>query len=158
MNSDNGIQTIRVLHIEDNSDDQRFVLAALSDYAEWRFDLVQVGRLAEAKQLLDVEQFDVILLDLNLPDADSYMTFSGVLRHARTSAIVLLTGHLDDLQIIRFIRLGADDAVVKGSFNAEALPRRLAINSIRHQRTTVGEQSLRTLEGKLLNITGGAYD
>ena len=158
MNSDNGIQTIRVLHVEDNLDDQIFVVDALARYKDARFLLTQVGTLSHAKRLLDSGQYDVILLDVKLPDADAYMTFSGVLRHARTSAIVLLTGHLDDLQIIRFIRLGADDAVVKGSFNAEALPRRLAINSIRHQRTTVGEQSLRTLEGKLLNITGGAYD
>lgn len=56
----------RVLHIEDDADLGRVIKAALED----RADLVTVGTLRAAEQLLREASFSLVILDIRLPDGD----------------------------------------------------------------------------------------
>ena len=57
---------IRLLHVEDDVDLSEMVGALLSDFGT----LTNVGTLREAREHLDRERYDLVLLDMGLPDGD----------------------------------------------------------------------------------------
>ena len=59
---------IAVLLIEDNPGDARLVREMLAEASTVQFKLAHVGRLSDGQTLLVRQKFDVILLDLSLPD------------------------------------------------------------------------------------------
>ena len=72
---------IRVLLVEDNPSDVGLVRAELADVAAGQFELTHVKRLSEAEQRLREECYDVILLNLSLPDAHELATLTGLRQH-----------------------------------------------------------------------------
>ena len=117
---------IRVLLVEDNEADARFVSTLLHGPSQ-ALEGKHVGRLDHALQILKGVQFDVILLDLNLEDSSGYETFSRMLSAAGGAAIIVLSGSDDEELAIRTVREGAQDYLVKGSFD-----RRLLLRAIRY--------------------------
>ncbi|MFQ6047617.1 MAG: response regulator, partial [Gemmatimonadales bacterium] len=59
---------LEVLLVEDNAGDVRLLEEALHSATSIRFQVTTVDRLADAVRLLGERQFDVVLLDLTLPD------------------------------------------------------------------------------------------
>ena len=114
---------MRVLLIEDNDGDADLVTDALSAAVNADVELERVVRLRDATERLATDRFDVVLLDLTLPDA---MNFEGLtrLRGAAPSApIVVLTGHRDPAKGIEAIQLGAQDYLQKGQAQGAELLR-----------------------------------
>ena len=66
---------IRVLLVEDNPGDARLVEETLAEVRSARFDLTHVTRLDDARQSLEKEQYDAVLLDLFLEECTSSATF-----------------------------------------------------------------------------------
>ena len=66
---------IRVLLVEDNPGDARFILEMLRDVQADLFALEQVDRLAPALERLSRAAVDVVLLDLDLPDSKGIDVF-----------------------------------------------------------------------------------
>ncbi|NQT84828.1 hybrid sensor histidine kinase/response regulator, partial [bacterium] len=60
---------MKVLLVEDNAGDARLIREALTEANAKQFKLVHVERLADALKRLAKEKWDVVLLDLSLPDA-----------------------------------------------------------------------------------------
>ncbi len=60
---------VEILLVEDNCGDARLLRETLADAGSSRFWLRHVERLGDALQLLREEEFDVVLLDLALPDS-----------------------------------------------------------------------------------------
>lgn len=75
--------------------------------------------------LLAIEkgEFDVILLDLNLPDSRGLETVAAVHRKARGTPIVVLTGYEDESVGLEAIGLGAQDYLIKDRLNITLLRR-----------------------------------
>jgi two-component system sensor histidine kinase UhpB len=59
----------RILLVEDSRSDARLLEATLLGAGAYRFRLTHVERLAEALAALAGGGFDVVLLDLHLPDS-----------------------------------------------------------------------------------------
>jgi serine phosphatase RsbU (regulator of sigma subunit) len=108
----------------------------LGDRWDVPFDLVQVEMLAAAVERCTEEAFDVILLDLNLPDSRGLQTFFTVQAHAADVPIVVLTGHNDEHSAMKAVQAGAQDYLVKGQVNDRLLARsiRYAIERSRRHR------------------------
>lgn len=66
----------------------------------------------EAFKLTQEESFDLILLDLNLPDGNGY-SFCTAMKKERDIPIIMLTAMGDEPSIVTGFELGADDYVVK---------------------------------------------
>ncbi len=94
-------KTIRVLLVEDNPGDARLLEEALAEApASSAFHLTHVQTLAQTLALLGEERFDLLLLDLGLPDSQGLDALTVVRALAPGTAIVVLTG-LDRLMMLR---------------------------------------------------------
>ena len=127
---------IRLLLVEDDPDDVWVMRNLLGDRWDVPFELVQVEMLAAAVERCTEETFDVILLDLNLPDSRGLQTFFTVQAHAAEVPIVVLTGHNDEQSAMKAVQAGAQDYLVKGQVNDRLLARsiRYAIERSRRHR------------------------
>ncbi|MGP0074411.1 MAG: response regulator [Bryobacteraceae bacterium] len=122
---------IRVLLVEDNPGDARLFTELVRDAGAGQWKLVQVGRLSAALDRLRREPFDVILLDLSLPDAEGLETLIRAHAEAPKIPIVVLTGHDDEALAVRAVRAGAQDYLVKGRLDGDLLVRSIRYASER---------------------------
>jgi two-component system cell cycle sensor histidine kinase/response regulator CckA len=122
---------IRVLLVEDNPGDARLFTELLRSAGAGHLRMVQVDRLAAALDCLKRDSFDVVLLDLSLPDANGLDTLVRAHAHAPKIPIVVLTGHDDEALAVRAVRAGAQDYLVKGHVDGELLVRSIRYASER---------------------------
>ncbi|MGX2031784.1 ATP-binding response regulator [Methylocaldum gracile] len=120
-------QHYHVLLVEDSPSDAFLVEDALGQVGMVCFDLERAARLSEAKEILRRQRFDVILLDLNLPDAEGVDTLLKIRDMAGSVPIVVFTGLDNEAVGFRLIQEGAQDFVIKGQFQGNLL-----IRSIRY--------------------------
>lgn len=115
------VKTLQILLVEDNPVDARLVTGLLqsASYPECR----HASSLAEAMAQLATGSVDVILLDLSLDDSSGYETFAQVRQAAPESAILVLSGSDDEELASRTVREGAQDYLMKGSFDGKLLLR-----------------------------------
>jgi diguanylate cyclase (GGDEF)-like protein/PAS domain S-box-containing protein len=112
----------RVLLIEDNPGDRRLVRELLAEQRS-QFEITEAARLDDAWRHLRGREFDVLLLDLSLPDAEGVATVRHCQAVTPSVAIVVLTG-LDDAQIgAAALQCGAQDYLVKGQIDGRLLDR-----------------------------------
>src|SRR5258708_5401717 len=144
---------IDVLLVEDNPVDARMITAQLRAPSAM-LRCRHVTRLAEALEHLKTERLDVVLLDLNLDDSCGYETFHRVRQAAPKAAILVLSGSDDENLAIRTVREGAQDYLVKGSFDGRLLLRAIRY-AIERKRT---EEALRHSETTLRAIFENSLD
>ena len=103
----------RVLLVEDNPGDARLIRFELEEAGDHQFELVVDDRLGAALERLAQEPFDVLLLDLSLPDSQGLDTFRRVCTAHPDLPIVVLTG-LDDERIAVATMQGGGGSRFKG--------------------------------------------
>ena len=93
--------------------------------------------LAASVAALKSDNFDVILLDLNLPDSSDLATLTSIVAVAPEVPIVVLTATNSDEIGLRAVQMSAQDFLLKGDFNYVTLDRAIiyAIERHRLQRT-----------------------
>lgn len=87
-------------------------------------------------------RFDLILLDIMLPGMNGFDVCNAIREADRELPIIMLTARVSDEDIVRGLRLGADDYVAK-PFSVEQLVLRVAAVLRRTQPTAVAEIMLR---------------
>ncbi len=116
-------QPIKILVIEDNPGDADLVDVRLDQVKGFRAEVVHVQRLDQALLRAQAEPFDLLLLDLGLPDSRGLDTLQRMQQACPQVPIVVLTG-LDDEEVgLEAIRNGAQDYLTKGQINAVLLAR-----------------------------------
>jgi len=144
-------QICRILLIEDNPGDVRFIQVSLSEVNNFRFSLDHVSELKKGLELFDEKDFDVVLLDLALPDSMGLKTLAKVQDKVPNIPIIILTGNDDEEVILRAAQSGAQDYLTKGKTNSRllirsmqyAIQRKKAENKIQHLNTVL--QALRNV-------------
>jgi PleD family two-component response regulator len=139
-------QRVAILLVEDSPSDARRLHRALTRARGIEFTPVQVEQLKEALEQLAHERFEVILLDLSLPDSQGLETLRRVQAHAAAVPIVVLTGLEDEELALQALHEGAQDYLVKGQVDSSGLVRALRYAMERKR----GEQALREHEQRTL--------
>ncbi|WP_052049808.1 hybrid sensor histidine kinase/response regulator [Leptolyngbya sp. KIOST-1] len=116
---------VRVLLIEDNLAEARFLQEVLKGAPRCRFQLSHAQRLGEAIAQLGEGAFDVALLDLTLPDSSGLDSLDLLLSQAPSLPVVVLTNTNDDDLAVAAVRHGAQDYLMKRSLQQEVLVRSL---------------------------------
>ena len=127
---------IRVLHIEDSRTDTELVRAVLGRAAVAAFTVEAASTLEDGLRRLTEDRpegFDVIVLDLHLPDAEGLNTFTRAAAAADGVPIVVCTGSGDDTLGITAVEHGAQDFVVKWSSDPDTLGRTL-VHAVQRSR------------------------
>jgi signal transduction histidine kinase len=119
--SNQHIQPIKVLLIEDNPGDARLIKEYLSEIPCKAFEMEWVDRLSEGLKHLDGK--DVAVLDLTLPDSMGLDTFKRVHSEAPALPVIVLTGNDDDSLALKALQDGAQDYLVKGQVSGQLLAR-----------------------------------
>jgi PAS domain S-box-containing protein len=133
-------KNIKVLLVEDNPGDIFLLQEFLKEVTTVVVELIPVERLSEALNHLARETFDVILLDLSLPDSQGLETFVIAHLQAKATPIIVLTGIDDETLATRAMQQGAQDYLVKGQVTGDllvrsmryAIERQRADNALRH--------------------------
>ncbi|WP_228041398.1 hybrid sensor histidine kinase/response regulator [Planktothrix mougeotii] len=117
--------SVKILLIEDNLAEARFLQELLKDSLCQPFSVVHVKRLGEALKELENTIFDVVLLDLTLPDSQGLESLARLIEKIPSLPIVVLTNTNDDELAIRAVRQGAQDYLIKRQINGTVLVRSL---------------------------------
>jgi DNA-binding NtrC family response regulator len=132
---------IRVLLVEDNPGDARLVQELLSEGIAAPAAVKHVASAADAMAALSSsaksagDAFDIVLLDLSMPDSQWLASFGQMQAVAPRVPIVVLTGIDDDDMALRSIREGAQDYLVKGDVTPQRLRRAIHLAIERNRLT-----------------------
>jgi signal transduction histidine kinase/CheY-like chemotaxis protein len=99
------------------------VEAALEEAGTHSIILHVEERLTPALARLSKEHFDVVLLDLNLPDSKGFETVAAVQRVVPRLPIVIMTGNTDEEFARQAINSGVQDYLMKDDLRPSTLPR-----------------------------------
>jgi len=104
-----------------------------------RLALIRVSSLTAAVRTLMEMPFDVVVLELDVEDANGIATLAGVRGAAAAVPIVVYSRALDDAIIIRALRAGAHECAAKHEVPPERLARMLGFAIERQRRLTTIE-------------------
>ena len=113
----------RILIIEDNFKDVRLIQEMLKEIPSFNFEFKHVERLDEGLECIKNDNFDVLLLDLNLPDSFGIETFIKSYKSAPHLPIVILSGAADEEAALDAVHEGAQDYLMKGEVDGKLLVR-----------------------------------
>ncbi len=127
------MRPLRVLLVEDNPVYRRLIEKLLAGSQSPPFDVTSVDRLSAAFESLDRQSFDVVLLDLLLPDSEAHETFFRLRSRAPDTAIVIQTGFDDVTLASKAVEGGAQDYLIKDRIGRVGLVRsiRYAVERMR---------------------------
>ncbi|HEY9759956.1 MAG TPA: ATP-binding protein [Oculatellaceae cyanobacterium] len=135
-------QISKVLLIEDSTQDAELLQEYLEDACRTPIAVQWETRLAQGLKRLQEDRFDVVLLDMNLPDSKGLETLSSALQQSPSTPFVILSGLDDETTAIDAVQQGAQDYLVKGSIDGDLLLRSL---SYAVERKLLQEQALQRL-------------
>ena len=149
--------TIRVLLVEDNPGDARLIQELLIEARGARFETVVASRLSEAQEALALGDFQLILLDLSLPDSQGIDTFHYTAAIAPSVPLIVLSGLDDEALALQTVKEGAQDYLVKGQVDPRSLARsiRYAMERVAAERALEEERNL--LRNVIDNLLDSIY-
>jgi len=132
LSSNVGIRNIKVLMIDGNPGDVQTIWELISSYEGIRFVLESIDHLSDGLDLLKKKYYDVILLDLLLPDSQGIDTFYSVHAEAPDVPIVLLSALQDEELIVKAVKEGAQDYIIKSHMDTNVLVQAMLYAIKRH--------------------------
>jgi signal transduction histidine kinase len=105
---------IRVLLVEDSASDAVLLQESLSQNWPGEFEFTHVDTWEAAAKCMRERPFDVLLLDLSLPDITGRNTFLQARAQASELPVVVLTGEANEDLGLDAVRHGVQDYLIKG--------------------------------------------
>ena len=115
---------IKVLLIEDNPGDARLVEILLED-SDYETEVVNKMSLAEGIEAYYAENFDVVLLDLTLPDSRGFETLQSFIKAHKDANVIVMTGLMDKELGLNAVKAGAQDFLMKSGYDSDMLAKTL---------------------------------
>ncbi len=137
-------------------DDEKTTRDGLRAALEERYDVYVAEDAGAAMNLLEAENFDVMLADFRLPGEDGLKLISRAKSLSKPPICILMTAYGSEELAVEAMKLGADDYIVKGRLQIDELEMRIA-RALKHQKLETENVSLRQqLDTRfgLENITG----
>ncbi len=149
---------ITLLLVEDNPGDARLVRAMLQQDAHSNVGLAVTrlhvaDRLSRAIECLEQQRFDIILLDLSLPDAKGLEALQQLHKITPQTPIIVMSGMLDAEMAAGALQAGAQDYLVKGHVDEHLLMRAMRYARERMDMSKALEMSLLFNQAILSSLT-----
>ncbi len=127
------LDVLRVLLVESNSRDAAVVRTYLHDDPLGPIEITEASSLATAREQLVSREFELVLLDLDLPDAQGVGVVARVREIANDVPIVVLAERADNEMAVEAVRLDAQDYLLKEHLTPSALSRSMRHAVERHR-------------------------
>jgi DNA-binding response OmpR family regulator len=145
---------MRLLIVEDNEKLATLMASLLRDNL---YSVDRVANIDDARSAIKIVDYDLILLDLSLPDGDGGEILRSLRRDGQATRILVATARADVVQRVETLNDGADDYLVKPFSLDEPLARIRALlrrpGETKQAVLTVGRLALDT-ESLTLRVTG----
>ena len=148
------VVTCRVLLVEDIESEAALVAKNLRRVSGWRFLIEHFDRLTPGVERARHARYDVVLLDLNLPDGAGIEVCQRMHAAAPHTPIIVLTNQNSPELGLKALREGAQDYLIKREVDGPLLGRAIRYAIERHR----GEQALRASEQRYALAVSGAND
>lgn len=124
---------IRALFIESHPEYAQALRQGIASTNSTQFSINHATSLQDALDLLSKSGFDIILLDLTLPDSQGFATFSAIFSRAAQTPIIVLSAQDDQEMALHVIREGAQDFLPLEQASAQQVMRSIQIAMLRHR-------------------------
>lgn len=115
-----GKKVLKMLLMEDNAGDA-LLFNELLEGSPFEWTVKTTDRLARALVLLGEERFDLVMMDLNLPDSSGMATLSGIRQAVPELPVIVLSGSATDESPDKLTSEGATVFLQKGQLDPEGL-------------------------------------
>ncbi len=146
---------VSVLLIEDNESDIKLFKDILRKRIDKDIHLEVATSYKSAQKILAKNSYDVIFLDLNLPDCEDEYSFSGISKMVSDIPIIILSGIADVKIAMDFVSQGAQDYIVKGGYNEDTILKSIHFATRRKALLTEKKNLNISLQNLLANIELG---
>ena len=140
---------LKILLVEDSPSDAALLQESLIQNDQGRFEFTHVESLTEGLDHLRRECFDVLLLDLSLPDSTGHDTFLRARAEAPDMPIIVLTGFGDEAMGLEAVRNGIQDYLIKGQAYGRQTARSICYAIERKQMEKALQKAQAELERKV---------
>jgi signal transduction histidine kinase len=147
---------LNILLVEDDQGFAAALHALLKRKAVFDFDYLHADNLLDAEDTLLQNRFDIILLDLTLPDCQGMDTLIRLRKSAGSCPVIILTGRDEEDLGIQAIENGAQDYLIKGEIDGRLLSRAIQHAIERARLLFEREDFIATLTHDLKNPLIGA--
>lgn len=112
---------VHLLMVEDDDDDVFLIRDMLREAYQLLVEPERATTLAEAERCLSLNTYDLVLLDLSLPDSQGLDTFARIVAAAPLVPVVVISELDDEILAIKAVKDGAQDYLVKGNIDSHFL-------------------------------------
>lgn len=115
------MEALKILLVEDNPGDAFLIQEMLEDIPDYDFTITKTETLKDTLVKLRETEFDIVLLDLGLPDSQGLDALESVLDLQINFPVVVITGLNDGKTGQRAMEMGAQSYMVKGEFSSHSI-------------------------------------
>ena len=105
---------------------------AVTKADDGRIDMETAPDLATALSKLQASKYDVIVLDLNLPDSNGMKSVTTLNNMYAETPIVVLSGDTDEMAVLRYLEGGVQEFLLKGQVTGQMVRQAIFIAMFRH--------------------------
>jgi YesN/AraC family two-component response regulator len=138
-----------ILVIEDNQGDFAMVEEFLLEQVE-SVTIVHTESFKKSKEILsrDKDQFDIVLLDLSLPDKAGLPLITEIIEMCPRIPVIVLTGYADFDFGVKSLSLGISDYILKDELTSISLYKSIVYSSERKKAISSLENYIKAIEAQ----------
>ena len=126
---------IKLLLVADDHQEALTINNMLKEGLQNQFTMEQSLSVTEALDLVQRQSFQAIILDLHLPEGQSFESIPQFIQYCPGAPILILSGVEDEEQAILAVKSGAQDYLIKGQTSSSTLCRAIRYAMERHRAT-----------------------
>jgi len=151
------LKMLRILIVEDMPHYRDICLRMLEEANLFQTEVVAVDHLADAFEAGSREPFDVVLLDLDLPDSTGVQTARDFCARFPYLPVIVVSGSYQEDSLMTALQIGAQDYLVKGQFDKHLLHKSILYAVERHNMKEALREKQQLMEKLLESIPSPVF-